>query len=42
MPVARGKENFRGDVIHSFSFTDREMARDKKVVVVRGVRFEAL
>ena len=36
MPAYPGKEMFKGEVLHSFHFTDREQARGKRVVVVGG------
>eukprot|EP00929_Paragymnodinium_shiwhaense_P108081 TRINITY_DN74400_c0_g1_i1.p1 TRINITY_DN74400_c0_g1~~TRINITY_DN74400_c0_g1_i1.p1 ORF type:complete len:607 (-),score=121.30 TRINITY_DN74400_c0_g1_i1:237-2057(-) len=36
VPVARGSKTFKGDILHSCTFTDRKMAAGKKVVVVGG------
>eukprot|EP00439_Symbiodinium_sp_Y106_P080462 s2_g19.t1 len=36
MPVARGSSKFKGQILHSCTFTDRKVAHGKKVVVVGG------
>jgi len=36
MPAHPGKEDFNGEVLHSFNFTKREQAAGKRVVVVGG------
>lgn len=36
MPVAPGAESFKGQILHSCTFTDRQVAAGKKVVVVGG------
>eukprot|EP00933_Yihiella_yeosuensis_P061563 TRINITY_DN64393_c0_g1_i1.p1 TRINITY_DN64393_c0_g1~~TRINITY_DN64393_c0_g1_i1.p1 ORF type:complete len:624 (-),score=130.98 TRINITY_DN64393_c0_g1_i1:155-2026(-) len=36
IPKARGYENFKGEILHSCTFTDGKMAMGKKVVVVGG------
>lgn len=36
IPAHPGKETFKGEVLHSFHFADREQARGKRVVVVGG------
>eukprot|EP00440_Ansanella_granifera_P072050 gb/GFBE01078189.1/.p1 GENE.gb/GFBE01078189.1/~~gb/GFBE01078189.1/.p1 ORF type:complete len:626 (+),score=157.37 gb/GFBE01078189.1/:1-1878(+) len=36
IPKARGYGNFKGEILHSCTFTDRKMATGKRVVVVGG------
>ena len=36
IPVARGSDKFKGQILHSCTFTDRSVAAGKKVVVVGG------
>eukprot|EP00931_Biecheleriopsis_adriatica_P031435 TRINITY_DN18437_c0_g1_i1.p1 TRINITY_DN18437_c0_g1~~TRINITY_DN18437_c0_g1_i1.p1 ORF type:complete len:628 (+),score=139.60 TRINITY_DN18437_c0_g1_i1:87-1970(+) len=36
IPKARGHEAFKGEILHSCTFTDRKMAKGKRVVVVGG------
>ncbi|CAE7191754.1 FMO1 [Symbiodinium natans] len=36
LPVARGSSQFKGQILHSSTFTDRKVAVGKKVVVVGG------
>jgi len=36
LPLARGAKNFKGEILHSCTFTDRAVAAGKRVVVVGG------
>jgi len=36
LPMARGSQKFKGEILHSCTFTDRKQAAGKKVVVVGG------
>lgn len=36
LPVARGHEDFEGEILHSHSFLDRDVCKGKKVLVVGG------
>ena len=36
LPLARGAKNFKGEILHSCTFTDRTVATGKRVIVVGG------
>ena len=36
IPLARGTDKFKGEILHSCTFTDKEVAKGKNVLVVGG------